>query len=37
MNGWTWFFIMVGIAYAASWPFKFVDWIERGGSKHEER
>lgn len=33
---WNWFFLLVGIAYVCSWPFKLVDWIEKG-DKHEER
>lgn len=28
------FFIILGVAYAATWPFKLVDFIERRG-RHE--
>lgn len=29
MTGWTLFFVLVGVAYAATWPFKIEDAIER--------
>lgn len=29
MNGWTLFFVIVGIGYCTAQLFRFVDWIER--------
>lgn len=31
---WSLFFVVLGVAYAATWPFKIVDLIE-GGGRHE--
>ena len=31
---WELFFMIVGVAYAATWPFKIVDFIE-GMGRHE--
>lgn len=30
MNGWTLFFVIVGIITATSWVFKIVDFIDSG-------
>lgn len=30
MMDWNLFFILVGVAYACTWPFKIVDMIEGG-------
>lgn len=32
---WNLFFMIVGVAYAATWPLKIVDLIE-GGDPHEK-
>ena len=31
---WNLFFMILGVAYAATWPFKIVDFIE-GRERHE--
>ena len=31
---WNLFFMILGVAYAATWPFDIVDFIERRG-RHE--
>lgn len=35
MTGWTLFFVLVGVAYAATWPFKIEDAIERPARKRK--